>query len=65
MMQMIALFAIRMKIPCLRYGIYAGDAVAIITTASPSVTEITQKHIKGYDVRYQTSSLQENFMCAL
>ena len=31
----------------LRYHTYAGDEIAIITTAGPRVTEMTQKHALG------------------
>ena len=51
------------RLSSLGYHTYAGDEIAIITTAPQSVTEITQNH-KGYDVMYQTSSCLENCKCA-
>ena len=38
------------------YCTYAGDEIAIITTLSPSVTEIRQNH-NGYDVPMPNTSL--------
>ena len=46
----------------LRYGTYAGGEIAIVTTAPPTVTEITHNH-KGYDVPCLTSSCSENLKC--
>ena len=47
----------------LRYHTYAGDEIAIITTASAPFTEITQNH-KSYDATCLTNSYFENLKCA-
>ena len=44
------------------YQVTHADEIAIITTAPPPATDITQNH-KGYDVPYQTSSSLENLKC--
>ena len=49
---------------CVTYSTYAGGENAIITTAPPALTEITQNHEVIMHVPYQTSSCLENLVCA-